>query len=262
MPDSMMGFLHEYELRQQNDSVTLEVGLDQITGLSHVPRAQWQDPAYQKGLIWLAGGGAYLLQNRYVVLIRRSSSAPSNPGCLTLSTGLSDGAQEWVEPNLVKREMFEEVVLLDRAQQVYFYPKCDATACDVIANALHGSPFQSWRAQGLESEFVTDLLCDKIIVTSAGKKTEFRGLLHLKGNQINFLFAIKLQLPLPISQIDFYDSEFKIKNGNKVFLNREIFLYDLKTEQVLDLKMQTIKDLPFTEHALFFIQKLCKYWRD
>lgn len=262
MPDSLIGFLPHYELSQDNECVTLKIDLDQIIDFSHVSRDHWSDSIYQNGLIWLAGGGAYLLQNRYVVLVRRSMTAPSNPGCLTLSTGLSDGLQEWADPSLIRREMFEEVVLLDRKQQFYYYPKCDSIASQVVEGALLESPFQNWRAQGVSSQYVTSLQHDRIVITQHEKQNIFEGLLHLNGNQVNFLFAIELQLPQAISEIEFYDSEFKIENGNKIFLKREIFLYDLKTERVLDLKMQMVSGFSFTEHAQFFIKKLRTNWRE
>jgi hypothetical protein len=82
------------------------------------PRPHWsREILGEEHWLWGAGGGAYLLGDNTrgygVPLVRRSVSAPSNPGKWTVGTGLADLVSETHEPWRLIRELFEEIALVD-----------------------------------------------------------------------------------------------------------------------------------------------------
>ena len=66
----------------------------------------------QGSVIWLSGGGSILINNRYLPVIQRSLDVRVNPGKFSLFTGRSDSIAELLNPFLLARELYEELLLL------------------------------------------------------------------------------------------------------------------------------------------------------
>jgi len=61
---------------------------------------------------WVAGGGTLLLNDRYIPIVQRSTSQSVNPGKWSIFGGRADSHAERVMPQLLVRELLEELILL------------------------------------------------------------------------------------------------------------------------------------------------------
>lgn len=67
-----------------------------------------------KSIQYISGGGSYLFDNEWLLVVRRDMRTLINPGKLSLFTGRANGLAEWLQPRLVFRELLEEVSIHDR----------------------------------------------------------------------------------------------------------------------------------------------------
>lgn len=67
----------------------------------------------RNGIFWLSGGGSILFNKRYLAVVERDKDCRINPGKISLFTGRSEGAREWIHPPLLVRELFEELLMFD-----------------------------------------------------------------------------------------------------------------------------------------------------
>jgi hypothetical protein len=254
-----VGFISNYKVINENDSVVIQLKSEDIKNLT-LPRKEWTKKNLNDSLIWLGGGGSYLINNRYIVMVRRSITAPTNPGKVTLLTGLSDSKQEWNQPTLLKRELFEEVIFVDSINQKFFWPQIESDSLSVIKEALKDTPYEHFQGEALKSEWISSLAKDKVIID----QNVFHGLIHLNGNHFNFLFCCKVEIPLALlSTLDFFDSEYEMVAGEKKFLRREVYFYDLNDEILLNNKFNKTNVSEITSQAEHFLEmmKKNKSWR-
>ena len=61
---------------------------------------------------WVSGGGTYLLNDRFLPIVQRAHQQTTNPGKWSLFTGRADTHEERANPELLVRELFEELILL------------------------------------------------------------------------------------------------------------------------------------------------------
>ncbi len=61
--------------------------------------------------IYISGGGTCLIDNKYLLLVRRSKECEINPNKLSLFTGRSDNTIEHKNPSLLIRELEEELII-------------------------------------------------------------------------------------------------------------------------------------------------------
>lgn len=73
--------------------------------------AELAENTHPENYFWLSGGGTFLFQGRYLLLVRRPEQATTNPGKFSIFTGRSEGFAEWIEPWKVARELFEELLM-------------------------------------------------------------------------------------------------------------------------------------------------------
>ena len=59
--------------------------------------------------LWVSGGGSFLIDDRYLIVVKRDSKTLINPNQLSLFTGRSDCKNEWKNPLLLIRELIEEL---------------------------------------------------------------------------------------------------------------------------------------------------------
>jgi len=214
---------------------------------------------------WLSGGGTYLVNNKYLIVVRRGLGSGVNPGKYSLFTGRVDNEAELVNPSLMVRELFEELVLFSEGRLCY--PICEPWQ-DLIDNIYAGlrSKF------GIQYQDTLPLHLSpcrdhdqRIAVKRNGKSREFKLNFHINGRQdINVLFLLSANID--ISKLSAIDGEYIDNGGLENSGSRDIFLFDpLRSEarllsgsnRVSD-SVQTVDDAEMTEHLRFLVNQVRK----
>lgn len=209
--------------------------------------------------IWVSGGGTWLLNDRYVPLVRRPMQARVNPGRYSLFTGRADNTEELLNPSMLVRELFEELVLFDGKQM--YKPECDAyqEIIDRVYSRLEENlGFGTANAVPLRLDH---LLCAPrtVLVSNQGERWEGQLDCHVSGKgEINILFV--LAGVADIDRLRAIDGEYYLADGRVVRQNRDIFLYDLHTATARDITMNSMEGEPvsvpeaaMTEHLSYLI---------
>lgn len=181
---------------------------------------------------WASGGGTLLLNGRYLLLVQRSERARVNPGKYSLFTGRADTMKELLNPRLLVRELFEEIVLssgdtLLWPQHAEFQEVIDAAYADlakagIIDPAARRAPLEL-REEELPTRAVRILTPDGPV--------DHRLCYHVNGrNDINVLFLLGATVDL--ASLTAADGEYHVSNGKVVRANRRIAFYDLQTGRV------------------------------
>ncbi len=90
--DRTRGLDLEVEMPSKEEAIELAKSLS-------IPQAPSADPR----LLWGAGGGTYLVNGKYALMVKRSLEAPTNPGKWTFATGLGASYEELQDPRLFIR---------------------------------------------------------------------------------------------------------------------------------------------------------------
>jgi hypothetical protein len=219
--------------------------------------------AQQKGeSIWASGGGTYLLNDRYLLTVRRSPEARVNPGKFSLFTGRADSIEELQQPGLLVRELFEELILYsghrlckpvcgefrEVIDRVYAKLSADLEIGDADAQPLPLRPIK--------------LASKKVTVISEG--SEWKGALDYHVNQykeINFLFVLAGEADL--ATLVARDGEYHLENGRPVEHGRNIYLYDTQTSMGQNIsttglrqEQVTIHRNDMTEHMRYLVDSV------
>jgi len=262
---------------QRDTNTKLIIHLPQekdINLLSHDDRRKWEEAVPRKSLLWAAGGGSYVLGKKYIPLVKRSADSPSNPYKLTISTGLSDCFEEMINPTLLIRELFEEIVILDKDENL-LVPKFTGEDVSNLRQINHLSEAAItlaskkagifWKGvRFVKANIVKNLLIDEVKVICSNLERTSSALIHhdeMHGT-INVLFAILLPELNSIKELSFFDTEMHISADRRSYpLDREIFLYDLETNDLLSTdKKEVVNDAKplMTSHAEFLIEYIQK----
>ena len=225
-----------------------------------------------RSLIWAAGGGTYLLGNEYVPLIKRSADSISNPGKLTIATGLSNSYEEMVDPLLLIRELFEEIVMIDKNNSLLVplfsgintphYKDINQFAHESITSSAQKIGLSWLSIKFLKAEIVLRLLFDEVsVMVDDILRTRTKALIHLNEAQgkVNILFAVHLPEIKDIQYLCFFDTETRTNsNGTSTPLNREIFLFNIRTNDLLSVNDFKCIEYGYdmTDHANFMITSI------
>jgi nucleotide sugar dehydrogenase len=268
--------IEKYVLRKDtNTKLTIHLPQEKdIILLSHDDRRKREETMPQKSLLWAAGGGSYVLGEKYMPLVKRSADSPSNPCRLTISTGLSDYFEEMINPTLLIRELFEEIVILDKDENLLI-PKFTGEDVSNLRQINHLSETAitlaskragiSWKGvRFVKANIVKNLLIDEVEVICSDLERTSSALIHhdeMHGT-INVLFAILLPELNSIKELSFFDTEMHISANRRSYpLDRKIFLYDLETNDLLSTdKNEVVNDAKplMTSHAEFLIEYIQK----
>ena len=256
MDDYQVGLISKFHMVQSDDSLSLQLHFNDIQQLDS-PRKEWDAEHLKEGLVWVAGGGSYLINDQFLLLVKRSPSAPSNAGKLTIPTGLSDNQAEWKNPDLLKRELFEEVVFLDQTHKRFFWPAIDSSSEKIIHMALKDTSYENYQSSPIESYWIEEISQDLVIVEDEHQSHHVKGLIHLNQNHINVLWCCSIKLAKDFNRvISFIDTEYIVLQGKKSFLEREVCFYDLNNEIILNANLTQIESTELTSHAKYLIEKL------
>lgn len=203
----------------------------------------------KKSLIWAAGGGTYIFGGRYIPLIKRSADSLTNPDKLTIATGLSNTYEEMVDPLLLIRELFEEIIIMDREKNLYIplfsdtdmpeHKELNRLAYESIPASALGTGFSWSNFRFVKARLEQRLLLDEIEVFYDHSRKTRRGLIHLDAlsGRVNILYAVHIIELNELTHLYFYDTETK-KNSDGSFipLSRDVFLLDLEKNTLLNAK--------------------------
>ena len=167
-------------------------------------------------VFWLSGGGTYLINGRWLALVRRRDDAMVNPGKYSLFIGRSDNADERARPRALVRELFEELLLY--RDGTLLKPQLAAHQ-EIIDTVYRG------RIEPNAPLFLSEvpLFGRKVSVVASGVRHDDQLCCHVSTrNDINvfFLFAANLEM----RGVTAADGEGQA---------RSIVLYDFRSGEVL-----------------------------
>lgn len=212
---------------------TIQVRLDAVEGVNPIECDQDFLQAVDSGhYFWVSGGGTYLINGRYLPLVKRSDGATVNPGIYSLFTGRSDSKAEWLNPLLLVRELFEECILFEGDTRLL--PVCPAVQ-PVIDTVMAKTRFLTRTAVAVHKEWLIDpveIAHTTISVTNNHQTTERRAFVHCSSrNDINVISLFAAQAD--IATLQALDGEYHMQDDMPVFHNRHIYLYDIVTAQAV-----------------------------
>lgn len=226
----------------------------------------------EKLLIWAAGGGTYVLGGKYIPLIKRSADSLTNPNKLTIATGLSNSYEEMIDPLLLIRELFEEIIIIDREKNLYipFFSDIDIPehkdlnriACESITSSASRIGLSWSNLKFVKAKLDQELFLDEIEVFYNDANKTRKCLIHLDTlrSRVNILYAVHLIELNELTHLYFYDTETKISSdGSLIPLSREVFLLDLEENTLLKAKTkEPISDtvISRTAHAEYMVMHL------
>jgi hypothetical protein len=222
------------------DNIALDVDIvnliDKDNIVDDLALIQSADNSYYN---WVSGGGTYLINNRYLIVVKRSEDSFVNPGKYSLFTGRSDNHDERTEPGKLVRELFEELILYyddkllhpiyDKYQQII--NTCYDKLKDMNFFTTSKSINLTLEQLSIDERYVN--LCNE------GNKEKHTLSWHINSdNDVNILFLFKINLD--VERIIARDAEYHMEGSSPIFHNREIFLLDIKTDDLINISNKNI----------------------
>lgn len=211
---------------------------------------------------WVSGGGTYLINNRYLVVVRRSDLTRVNPGKFSLFTGRSDSAKERTEPRLIVRELFEELILF--SHEKLLYPVNDKYQNIIERCYVDLENAGRFNIKARAAMPVTELNISEstIEIFDDGNANEMPLTWHINNkNDINVLFLFKVDID--VACLKAIDAEYHYEQGECIFHDRDVYLLDIhnkrlscisdKNKQNIDLSVTEI-----TEHLGYMLELITK----
>ncbi len=262
-----------YVQKKNENGIDLSIKIPKFNKINPITTRKQYSKDSKLGLFWLAGGGSYLINEKYLVLIKRSRYAYTNPEYLSLATGRSDSYEELLNPNLVIRELFEELAIFQNGNRIL--PKIRGSNLAISDQEILKISQKELKNLGMNTENIIwvpailsnsinkdflSLSCNKEII----KKTKCCIYISERSGDINLLYLIKIN-DLDLENTEIFDMETDEKNNSKL-LKREIYLMDVSTKllayETFSLgKLRPITnsythDIKITEHASFMIKRI------
>lgn len=242
------------------DDKSVTIDLDKITSMDIIQNdTQFNASLRSDRYIYVSGGGSYLFDNRYLLVVRRSLAARVNPGKFSIFTGRADGCLEWREPWRVVRELFEEVLLF-RGNIIFYpcFPAYQEIIDEVYQKNFNDKFAESYIYRKLD---LASVLPDENIlnIISNGVSNQYRISMHINSNNdINIL---------SLFAVDINPDDIQALDAEEVNSNRKIYLFDIETNQVRGIglgKSEQWKPLSqenMTEHLLCMLDLMKKNTR-
>ncbi len=188
--------------------------------------------------IWASGGGTYLLNGRYLLVVQRPVHVKVNPGKFSLFTGRADNEAELLNPVLLIRELFEELVLFSGRQ--LYKPICEGF--QEIVDQVYERLITDLQIRSIDAIplYLNHLLCapKTISVTNHGERWEGEFDCHVNNNgEVNIVFVLSGEVDIRTLQA--LDGEYHLSEGSAVSQNRKIYLYDLQSGAGTDISNNT-----------------------
>jgi hypothetical protein len=210
---------------------------------------------------WVSGGGTYLINDRYLPLVKRGDSARFNAGKYSLFTGRANTLKEIFNPDLLVRELFEELVLFSGEWTLYPINKKYQGIIDTVYQDLTDKfGLDRTRFKSFDLDIISDF--DRLIsLKHSRNRHEFRLNFHVNGdNDVNILFLLSTRLD--ISELGAMDCEYHISEEVLARHNRKIYLYDISTSRAREISARTkpndieLTQDEMTEHLVYLVKLL------
>jgi hypothetical protein len=243
----------------------LEVDLDKIDLKKTVTNdSQFAREIGTDKFFWVSGGGTLLLNDNYILLVKRDKFSKVNPDKYSLFTGRSNNLEEALNPFLLLRELFEELLLFE--DNYFLHPKC-LKFQGVIDLAIEEADnvFKIKNEYQVKQLYLEEYCSSNndLVIKYKNQRQRFKINYYInKNNDINLLFLLKGFLN--IEKIHAVDGEY-VKDGNDILKqNRAIYLFDILNSEARNISDKgnkekiKIKDSEFTEHCYYIISCLRK----
>ena len=183
---------------------------------------QFNNSLGDDGLYWLSGGGSFILNNEYLLIVRRPLDSRVHPGLFSVFNGRSGGLQEWLNPELIVRELFEELILIDDGILLYPKNKRFQLVIDKTYDTLKKNGIIS---KNKVKDIDLSLNCTglkKIILHSNNNISSLDAMYTLGNkNDLNILFLFNID-GIDIGRLKAVDGECSFENDKLVRQMREI----------------------------------------
>ena len=198
---------------------------------------------------YLSGGGSFILNKRYLMLVLRDDKTLINANKLSLFTGRSSGFEEWANPILIIRELFEEITIYkDHSLLLYKNKKYQS----IIDQSLNQKSIHNNFIMNIDEYNVSNSILE--IIKNNKNIWKNKVLMHIsEKNDLNLLYFFNINSNL--EKLNFFSHEDNINN------KRQVYFYDLQNKEILSLNkannfIPVIKSYSFTEHCKFAIDFL------
>jgi hypothetical protein len=213
--------------------------------------------------IWISGGGTYLINNQYLLLVKRPHDAIINPGRYSLFSGRANDKNELINPVLLVRELFEELVLFDT--NYLYYPinnEYQKIIDQVYSGALSHIPIKPIRNLDITS---VDLINNALVIRYKEKISKYLIPFHINElGEINILFLFSATLD--VENLFAEDGESFHLDGKIARQNREIYLYDLSSGNIRNItassselgRVSRLDENLMTDHLAYMLKMIKK----
>jgi len=210
---------------------------------------------------WVSGGGTYFLNKRFIIILKRGNESKINPDKFSLFTGRSDSLREQLNPSLLIRELFEELILFSDGKLLY--PKIKTLQGCVDKIYKNFDKYNIVKTNESNELYLTEYKIDSRKVKFTGESSEIIKDLtwHINSQRdINILFLFESKID--IEKLSSIDGEYFIANEKLNFLNRDIFLLDIHTNKIAnlsisdELKFVSVDLEKFTDHLRYVYDHL------
>ncbi|MBM3706866.1 MAG: hypothetical protein FJW69_00780 [Actinobacteria bacterium] len=208
---------------------------------------------------WLSGGGTIIFEDNFIFLVKRNSDSILNPGKFSIFTGRSNNLNEKINPELIARELFEELLIFKNNSYLYplnnrFQVTIDNSFNEVdrIFKISKNHAIQYYNLENVNQQN------KNIFIKYKGAERQFNLNYYINSkNDINIIFIFKSKTDL--NELYAIDGEYFIIGNKVIKLNRDIYLFNFKNFQAIKFSKNNIqksiklKKGDFTEHCFYLI---------
>jgi len=202
-----------------------------------------------KSYFYLSGGGSYVIDGQYLLVIKRDAKTIVNPNKYSLFTGRSNSKHEWINPFLCARELFEEVSFYVDGNLLSLRNQRFQTVID----SSYKNDLKSGRSIPTQIDLVDQPKVVLNIQSELGRETHELTVVVSETGDINCLFIFSLSVSL--SQLRALDSE---NSG----IMRKIYVIDTKNLVIKPLEnfdkntWKIVRNFELTENLVATIKHL------
>lgn len=186
----------------------------------------------EEGYYWLSGGGSYLINRRYIPVIRRRRDSIVNPLKISIFTGRSDNYKERLSPSLMTRELFEELLLFVGDKVVYPVNEKYQSIIDKVYRVHEQIRSDIISQEKIEVEIKNLRLTENTIKIGKTIHQDIDVCIN-KNNDINALSIFSIDLDINIEDLILRDGEHYRERDFVKFANREILLIDIVNNKII-----------------------------
>lgn len=215
---------------------------------------EFNNAAASEGYFLLSGGGTYLINERFLVVVERSSTSSINPGKISIFTGRSDSINEILNPRLLCRELFEELLIYDSLGNI-LYPESDQYQ-DIIDSVYHSMLKDNYidrKFSKIKLPLKTVNSTKTICVGNTCLNLDFY-VNSIRDINVLFLFNLKLK---NLNDVFFKDGEYHRCNERNLSQNRTIMLFDIENHMLCEQDGCPVRKIDLdntSEHLAYLIR--------